>query len=293
MSDHTSVYIIVQGWYNAKILSRTGNVIRVHYMNWSEKFDSDILIDDVTLIPYTARTKEHASTKKKKSTWKTPSDIGDSEENSGDTGDTGDTTEDLSMTSLDESPGSRLRLLVAEREMVKEQQRNKLKERELELETLTRGSRSSRASLTSPQGLKDRNGIKHESSSSSMDIPVSAVEEGDSDVGTDITGEGKTISTLSSNGHAVKLESESECQQIEKIPKLLNGREYGAGTVRVDDVCSAVFSDFFFFFCEQKIFHAVLPCFRVHFFSNTLLFIDIMIFFFPILFPIYVTAFCL
>jgi hypothetical protein len=217
-------------------------------MNWSEKFDSDICIDDMTLIPYTARTKEHASTKKKKSIWKTSSDVGDSEENSGDTGDTGDTTEELSTTSVDDSPGSRLRLILSEREMAKEQQRNKLKERALELETLTRGSRSSRASLTSPQGLKDRGNIKHDSSSSSMDIPISTVEEGDSDVGTDITGEGKTVSTLSSNGHAVKLESESEGQQVEKIPKLLNGREYGAGTVRMDDVCCAFFVKTFLFF---------------------------------------------
>jgi hypothetical protein len=220
----------MQGWYNAKVLSRTDNVIRVHYLSWSEKFDSDICIDDATLIPYTARTKEHPSTRKKKTTWRISSDTVDSEENSGDTG---DTTEDLSMTSVDESPASRARLIAAEREIVKEQQRNKLKERELELETLTRGSRSARASLLASQAA--RVSIKQESSSSSMDIAIIALEEGDSDIGTDITGEGRTISSLS-NGHATKTESESESRQVEKIPKLLNGREYGAGTVWADDL---------------------------------------------------------
>ena len=37
----------------------------MHYLNWKEKFDSNICIEDVTLIPYTARTKEHGSTKMK------------------------------------------------------------------------------------------------------------------------------------------------------------------------------------------------------------------------------------
>lgn len=241
MHENSSVYLIVQGWYNAKILSRTGNIIRVHYLSWSEKFDSDICTDDLTLIPYTARTKEHPSTRKKKLILKTSSNIRDSEEDSGDTGDTGDTTVDLSMTSLDDSPRSRARLIAEEREIEKEQQRNKLKERELELETLTRGSRSKRASLVSALALRESVSIKQESSgSSSMDVSTGALEEGDSDIGTDITGEGKTISTMSSNSNAIKLESESESLQVEKIPKLLNGREYGAGTGRIDDVCSTV-----------------------------------------------------
>ena len=38
----------------------------MHYLNWAEKFDSNICIEDVTLIPYTARTKEHRTTKMRK-----------------------------------------------------------------------------------------------------------------------------------------------------------------------------------------------------------------------------------
>ena len=35
-------------------------------MNWSEKFNANISVDDPTLIPYTSRTREHQSTKNKR-----------------------------------------------------------------------------------------------------------------------------------------------------------------------------------------------------------------------------------
>ena len=233
--EYTFFLIILQGWYNAKVLSRTGNEIRVHYLNWAEKFDSDICIDDVTLIPYTARTKEHRSTKMKKLSVLLPSSLtGEAVDNTSNEGDTGETTEDFSMTTVDESPGARARLAAAEKNELKEKQRNKIKEREIEGESLTRGSRSSRASLLSSQAVRENVPIKQESNgSNSIDILSGGVEEGDSDIGTDITGEGKTISTISSNGNATKLESELENQQVEKIPKLLNGREYGAGMLLI------------------------------------------------------------
>ena len=72
-------------------------------MNWSEKFNANIFVDDPTLVPYTSRTREHPSTKRRRSKAESTAlsmniekDVGDAE--------VIDSSSGSSCTSLEENP---------------------------------------------------------------------------------------------------------------------------------------------------------------------------------------------
>eukprot|EP01041_Mallomonas_annulata_P011621 gene11621-24326_t len=44
-------------WYQAKILQRTENIIKVHYMSWGSKFDEELNMDTSDILPLNTFTK--------------------------------------------------------------------------------------------------------------------------------------------------------------------------------------------------------------------------------------------
>jgi hypothetical protein len=203
-------------------LSRTGDEIRVHYLNWNEKFDSDICIDDVTLIPYTARTKEHRVTKmgSKKSSKLAKYQVFfvDPASSSAD-------TDIASKASTDTVSELSLPLVVKA-----DYRKNDLDDIVEGVENGTQSSsrmRSSRAAL-SPSKMKENTSaskviVIDETNASSLDE--------DSELGTD-SAEG-TFSSISSRNSGVEAEGEiiDLTERKEEVPKSLREREYSAGNV--------------------------------------------------------------
>lgn len=204
-------------------MSRTGDEIRVHYLNWKEKFDSDICIDDATLIPYTARTKEHRVTKKG---LKERSKLSRYQVFFVDPASSSADTDIASKASTDTV--SELSLpLGAKADYRKNDLDNIVEGVENGTQSSSRIRRSSRAPL-SPSKMK-------ENTSASKVIVIdetnaSSLEE-DSELGTDLA-EG-TFSSISSRNSGVEAEGEiiDLTERKEEVPKSLREREYSAGSV--------------------------------------------------------------
>ena len=166
----------------------------MHYLNWTEKYDSDINRNDATLIPYTARTKEHSSTKRKKiSIIATVPPAADLLYPS-----------DLILPAVVEIEVHRIA-------------KNSLFNTEL----VSRSGRAARASISPIKNGKILSGKAHlveDSTISSIDISTGTIDEG-SDLGTDATADGILGFLSSSSGDIL----DKKCTQ------LLNGREYGTG----------------------------------------------------------------
>lgn len=215
----------MQGWYNARVLSRTGDEIRVHYMNWAEKFDSNICVDDVTLIPYTTRTKEHHLTKRKKP------DLAASVA-------TATTTTAAASISLDQAPNalnnstdeidstirSTLNKSIIE-ETAAAAVEVKAADEEVETGGPKRSSRLGRAgSLPAIPIKKEKINTACSNEDSNGAVERGGVEVEDRVVGIESAGE---ATAASSSSDTVK--DETDAGQSEKVPKMLKGREYGAG----------------------------------------------------------------
>lgn len=222
MRTYSASFLTRQGWYNAKVLSRTGDEIRVHYLNWAEKFDSNICIEDVTLIPYTARTKEHTSTKMRKpkvSKYKVVVK---------ETASSSTETDLASKASTDSVSELSIQLGVNENcrksgidDIIEGQTDNSA-------QSSTRIRRSSRGAL-SPSKMKENTTATKTVSISMEETNAFSLDE-DSELGTD-SAEG----TFSSISCRLSGEGEVENEMIdltvrkEVVPKLLKGRECSAG----------------------------------------------------------------
>ena len=166
-------------------------MIRVHYLNWTEKYDSDIRLNDATLIPYTARTKEHASTKPKKRKFAAVIHP----------------ATDLVDPSESVLPPVEVFNVVAKNTL-------------FGTDLLPRSGRAGRASMSPIKTVKIPSGRAHlveDSTISSIELSTGTIDDG-SDLGTDATVDGM-LGFPSSSGDVLD----------KKIPKEMNGREYGTG----------------------------------------------------------------
>ena len=197
----------------------------MHYLNWNEKFDSNICIEDVTLIPYTARTKEHGSTKMKPRKVSRHRVVFEEKASSS-------TETDLASKASTDSV-SELSIQLGANENYRKRGIDDIVEGQADngAQSSTRMRRSSRGAQ-SPSKMKENTTTTKTVSVSVDETNASSLDE-DSELGTD-SAEG-TFSSISFRNSA---EAEVESDMIdltdvskEVVPKLLKGRECSAGKI--------------------------------------------------------------